>query len=81
VPNGLGVYLPGGGNPVFRGTYYQMRWIANGRGRAARQSIRARISDGAVCQSVAGLLGGTRNRELTIACGRNNGTVTLAVDR
>jgi prepilin-type N-terminal cleavage/methylation domain-containing protein len=79
VPVGMEPYLPAGGSRVFTGTYYKIRWVAN-RNRP-RQVIQATLSDGQVCQSLAGLLGGNANPDLAIACNKNKGTVTLSVDR
>jgi prepilin-type N-terminal cleavage/methylation domain-containing protein len=80
VPVGMGSYLPGGGVPVFNGTYYKLRWVAT-RGRRPRQLIQATLSDGQVCQSLSGLLGGVANPDLATACAKAKGTVTLSVDR
>jgi hypothetical protein len=82
VPTGLGPYLAGGGLSLFRGPFHRMRWVVQRSGRANQaQLIQATITDGVVCQSVSSLLGGTRNRALTTACGRARGTVSLFVDR
>ncbi len=53
----------------------------NGRGRRSVQTIQVRLTDGTLCQSLYGLLGGRRSRDLRASCNRRGGNVFLTVDR
>ena len=53
----------------------------NGRGRRSVQTIQVRLTDGTLCQSLYGLLGGRRSGDLRASCNRQGGNVFLTVDR
>ncbi len=81
VPTGLGVYLPGSGVNQFTGVYHTMGWVAIGSGATSVQILYASITDGTVCSSVYGLLGGAGNVSLLGLCGPTGGFVFLWVDQ
>ncbi len=84
VPGGVGPYFSGNGLTVMRGTNYRLGWSStgvNGRGRRSVQTIQVRVTDGTLCQSLYGLLGGRRSRDLRASCNRRGGNVFLTVDR
>jgi prepilin-type N-terminal cleavage/methylation domain-containing protein len=84
VPNGVAPYLSGNGQAVMQGANYRIRWASTGvnrRNRRSVQTIQVRLTDGYLCQSVYGLMGGRRNLELRASCNRRGGNVFLTVDR
>ncbi len=84
VPAGVGPYLSGDGRAVMQGANYRIRWSStrvNRRNLRSVQTIQVRLTDGILCQSVSGLMGGRRNPELRSSCNRRGGNVFLTVDR
>ncbi len=81
VPTGVGPYLSGDGLNVMRGTNYLIGWSSTGTNRRRVQTIQARLTNGILCQSVYGLMGGPRNLDLRASCNRRGGNVFLTVDR
>lgn len=81
VPTGLDTYLPGGGVNLFNGGYHTMGWIALGAGSTSIQIMYASITDGTICTSTYGLLGGAGNSSLLGLCGPSGGFVFLWVDQ
>lgn len=81
VPTGLGAYLPAGGIKLFSGAYHQMGWITLSVGTGSLQLLYASMSDGTICTSVYGLLGGARNADLIGLCSPTGGYVFMWVDR
>jgi len=81
VPTGMGAYLPGGGTKLFNGNYHKMGWIALGIGSTSLQIMYASITDGTVCTSTYGLMGGAGNSSLLGLCGASGGFVFLWVDQ
>lgn len=51
------------------------------RARRSVQTIQVRLTDGTLCQSLYGLLGGRRSGDLRASCNRQGGNVFLTVDR
>lgn len=83
VPNGLAPLLPAGFR--FVTPEYRLRWVltqVRQRG-VLRQvpTVRIHIADAALCTRTAGILGGSRNRDVVASCRGRNGYVGWSFDR
>lgn len=83
VPRGLTAQLPSGF--PFQTPYYRLQWtVTRVRSRAGVRDVplvRAYMSDVLLCGRVAGVLGGTRNRDVVAACRGRNPYVSWSFDR
>lgn len=84
VPNRLAGYLPRRGKGIFTGNGWTLRWrtqnVRVGRRTFTEVLLTANLSDENLCVPLARLLAGPSS-DVSVACGRNNGTIIQTFER
>lgn len=84
VPTGLAGYLPRGGNGIFTGNGWTLRWrktsIVSGGSTTTEGSMVVRTTDPLLCEPLSALLGGP-SASVTVSCSGGAGRITQTVER